>query len=93
MPPSLEQGTVWLVTADHGNCDEMLTQTGAILTQHSLNRVPFVVSGRDFEGRNDLIEAGDFGLSDIAPTVLALLGLPQPQEMTGQSIVKNVTVE
>ena len=91
MPPSLEQGTVWLVTADHGNCDEMLANDGKVLTQHSLNRVPFVVAGRDFEGKSDLLNEGDFGLADIAPTVLALLGLPQPKEMTGQSIVKNVT--
>ncbi len=93
MPPSLAAGTIWLVTADHGNCDEMLAPDGAILTQHSLNPVPFVVAGQKFEGRNDLIAAGNFGLSDIAPTILALLGISQPQEMTGQSIVKKFTLE
>ena len=50
MPPSLEQGTVWLVTADHGNCDEMLDPDGAVLTQHSLNQVPFVVAGKELRG-------------------------------------------
>ncbi len=89
MPPSLARGTVWLVTADHGNCDEMLDPAGNVLTQHSLNRVPFVVAGRDYEGKFDLISPDDHGLADIAPTVLQLLGLPQPQEMTGRSILRN----
>jgi 2,3-bisphosphoglycerate-independent phosphoglycerate mutase len=87
MPPSLERGTVWLVTADHGNCDEMLTPDGAVLTQHSLNRVPFVVAGNTFSGRSDAVAEGDFGLADIAPTILALLGVDQPAEMTGRSIL------
>ena len=88
MPPSLEQGTVWLVTADHGNCDEMLTADGKVLTQHSLSRVPFVVAGTAFEGRTDALRDGELGLSDIAPTILKLLGMEQPAEMTGTSIVR-----
>lgn len=88
MPPSLEQGTVWLVTADHGNCDEMLAPDGAILTQHSLSKVPFVVAGRRFAGRPEALVPGDWGLADIAPTLLALLKIPQPPEMTGHSIIK-----
>jgi len=89
MPPSIEQGTVWLVTADHGNCDEMIGPDGSVLTQHSLNRVPFVVAGKAFENRSGVLKDGDFGLSDIAPTILSLLGIPQPSEMTGQSIIEN----
>ena len=88
MPPSLENGTVWLVTADHGNCDEMIGPDGAILTQHSLNKVPFVVAGKVYEGRNDALLDGEFGLADIAPTVLALLEIPKPIEMTGCSMLK-----
>ncbi|MBU2500306.1 2,3-bisphosphoglycerate-independent phosphoglycerate mutase [bacterium] len=88
MPPSLAQGTVWLVTADHGNCDEMLTPDGAVLTQHSLNRVPFVVAAERFEGRTGALAEGDWGLADIAPTMLDLLGIPRPAEMTGRSIIK-----
>jgi len=91
MPPSIARGTVWLVTADHGNCDEMLNPDGSILTQHSLNRVPFVVAGRDFENKDNSLKEGSFGLSDIAPTVLGLLGLDQPAEMTGHSIIENDT--
>jgi len=89
MPPSIERGTVWLVTADHGNCDEMLTSDGAVLTQHSLNKVPFVVAGRDFKNKPDSLMEGTFGLSDIAPTVLRLLDIPQPSEMTGRCIIDN----
>ena len=88
MPPSLAAGTVWLVTADHGNCDEMIAQDGSVLTQHSLNRVPFVVAAERLAGVTDAIKAGDWGLADIAPTVLALLGISQPREMTGQCIIK-----
>ncbi len=87
MPPSLDAGTTWLVTADHGNCDEMLDADGRVLTQHSLSKVPFIVASRDLEGQTDLIAPAERGLANIAPTVLHLLGLPQPAEMTGRSII------
>jgi len=87
MPPSLAAGATWLVTADHGNCDEMLDGEGRVLTQHSLNRVPFIVARNDLEGRCDLIPPADWGLADIAPTILSLLGLPKPAEMTGRPII------
>jgi len=89
MPPSIERGTIWLVTADHGNCDEMLSPDGSVLTQHSLNKVPFVVAGKAFENKFDLLKNGDFGLADIAPTMLRLLDIPQPSEMTGRCIIDN----
>jgi len=87
MPPSLARGTVWLVTADHGNCDEMIGPDGATLTQHSLFKVPFIVAAERFAGQSNLLKEGHFGLADIAPTILDLLGLPQPEKMTGQSII------
>ena len=90
MPPSIEQGTVWLVTADHGNCDEMLAADGNVLTQHSLNRVPFIVAGKGYENAENVLNSGDFGLADIAPTVLQLLNISQPAEMTGRPIIKNL---
>lgn len=87
MPPSLDAGTTWLVTADHGNCDEMVDAEGHVLTQHSLNRVPFVVARKDLIGKPHSIVQRDWRLTDIAPTILHLLDLPQPPEMTGQSII------
>lgn len=87
MPPSLAAGATWLVTADHGNCDEMLDREGRVLTQHSLSRVPFIVVRDDLAGRTDLLADHDWGLADIAPTILHLLGLPAPAEMTGRSII------
>jgi 2,3-bisphosphoglycerate-independent phosphoglycerate mutase len=87
MPPSLDAGTVWLVTADHGNCDEMLGPDGQVLTQHSLNPVPLVIAGRRFAGRQECIVPGEHGLADIAPTILKILGLPQPAAMTGHSVI------
>jgi 2,3-bisphosphoglycerate-independent phosphoglycerate mutase len=89
MPDSIGQGTVWLVTADHGNCDEMLAPNGAVLTQHSLNKVPLIIAGREFEGRDDAINAGSFGLADISPTILHIIGIKQPAEMTGKSVLRN----
>jgi 2,3-bisphosphoglycerate-independent phosphoglycerate mutase len=88
MPPSLARGTTWLVTADHGNCDEMLGPDGEVMTQHSLNRVPFILAGRAFAGRQGVLRTDkQAGLADIAPTILQLLGLPQPAAMTGRSLL------
>ncbi len=84
----LEKGGVMLLTADHGNCDEMSDAGGRVLTNHSLNPVPFVAIGEAFEGRTDALAQGAFGLRDIAPTMLALIGLDQPKEMTGRPILK-----
>jgi 2,3-bisphosphoglycerate-independent phosphoglycerate mutase len=70
-----------LVTADHGNCDEMLEPDGSPDTAHSLNPVPFVVTGDGPE------LSGEGVLADVAPTVLALLGIEQPAAMTGRSLL------
>jgi len=84
---TLAKGGVLIVTADHGNCDEMIGPDGATLTQHSLFKVPFIVAAERFAGQSNLLKEGHFGLADIAPTILDLLGLPQPEKMTGQSII------
>jgi 2,3-bisphosphoglycerate-independent phosphoglycerate mutase len=76
-----ETGGACVVTADHGNADRMLTEDGSPDTAHSVNPVPFIVTAA-VEG---LREGGV--LADVAPTVLELLGEPQPAAMTGTSLV------
>jgi 2,3-bisphosphoglycerate-independent phosphoglycerate mutase len=80
-------GTV-LVTADHGNVEEMINlQTGEIDTEHSTNPVPFILINNRLDGKVKLRSGGVLG--DIAPTILELLELEQPKEMTGKSLIKN----
>jgi 2,3-bisphosphoglycerate-independent phosphoglycerate mutase len=74
-------GGACIVTADHGNADEMLEEDGSPDTAHSLNPVPLLVTqeGAQLDGEGIL--------ADVAPTVLALLGIEQPPEMTGRSLL------
>lgn len=79
------KGGVACVTADHGNCDRMIDlYTGTPHTYHTTQPVPFFVIG--YEGYLNLRPRGI--LADVSPTLLALLGLPQPPEMTGQSLLE-----
>jgi 2,3-bisphosphoglycerate-independent phosphoglycerate mutase len=75
-------GGVCVVSADHGNADEMLEPDGEPSTAHSLNPVPLVVTAA---GTSLDPEGGV--LADVAPTILTLLGMEQPEEMTGRSLV------
>ena len=77
-----EMGGVLFVTADHGNADKMLDENGEPFTAHTTNPVPFIVYNCDCEVR----EGGK--LCDIAPTMLKVMGLDKPAEMTGESIIK-----
>ncbi len=74
-------GGACIVTADHGNADHMLNLDGSPNTAHSTNPVPLVVTVEGLELRGGGI------LADVAPTVLALLGIEQPPQMTGRSLV------
>lgn len=77
-------GTV-LVTADHGNCEQMLDpETGEPHTAHTTNPVPIYWISEDLAGR----QLHDGTLADLAPTILTLLGLPIPQAMTGHSLIR-----
>ena len=77
-------GGVLLVTADHGNCELMRDpQTGGPHTAHTTNPVPLLLSG----ARNRALVA-EGRLADIAPTLLELMELPKPQEMTGRSLLR-----
>jgi 2,3-bisphosphoglycerate-independent phosphoglycerate mutase len=81
-------GGVLLVTADHGNAEQMFDETtGQKHTQHTLNRVPALL----FNGPAAIRSLGDGKLADIAPTMLALMGVPQPQEMTGHSLLSEAS--
>lgn len=75
-----------IITADHGNAELMIDlETGRPITSHSTNPVPFIVAGEEFKNR-DLLTDGR--LCDIAPTVLDMLGMDKPKEMTGHSLIK-----
>ncbi len=77
-----QMGGAVIITADHGNADYMYDEKGEPFTPHTTNPVPFCVVGYDCELR----EGGR--LADIAPSVLKILGLNQPAEMNGESIIK-----
>ncbi|MEE3072051.1 MAG: 2,3-bisphosphoglycerate-independent phosphoglycerate mutase [Pseudomonadota bacterium] len=78
------KGGAMIVTADHGNCEVMVDpETGGAHTAHTLNLVPVVLVGGP-EGA----ALRDGRLADLVPTVLALMELPQPEEMTGESLLK-----
>ncbi|MCR4278376.1 MAG: 2,3-bisphosphoglycerate-independent phosphoglycerate mutase [bacterium] len=95
---TLGVGGVVLITADHGNAEEVKNlQTGEIDKEHSTNPVPFLIIGKAFEGKKapsgDVI-AGDLSLTppvgmlaDVAPTVLKIMGLEKPEIMTGTPLV------
>ncbi len=72
---------ILIVTADHGNCEEMQDSKGNIITSHTTNPVPFIITKKGLT-----LKAGK--LADIAPTILDLLNLEIPVEMTGQSLIQ-----
>ena len=75
-----KENGILIVTADHGNCEEMLDDKGNVITSHTTNLVPFIVTEN-----NIALNSGS--LCDIAPTILELMNLPIPKEMTGKSLI------
>ena len=72
-----------IITADHGNADRMLDEGNSPVTSHSDSLVPFLVRCKE------PVELAEDGiLADVAPTMLALMGIPKPEEMTGKSLLK-----
>lgn len=80
------QGTM-IVTADHGNAEEMFTsETQEVITSHSLNPVPFIIVNERYRHHKPKIYDGT--LADIAPTILYLLKIAKPADMTGKNLIK-----
>jgi 2,3-bisphosphoglycerate-independent phosphoglycerate mutase len=99
--PLIEQvgkaGGTTLITADHGNAEYMWDESGNPWTAHTTNPVPFIlVEGeeRKIPGHGTEVRLrADGCLADIAPTILEILQLPQPPEMTGLSLIQPVEVD
>jgi len=77
------RGGAWIITADHGNAETMIDPvTGGAHTYHTTNPVPFILVHEDRSAR---LKPGG-ALRDIAPTMLGVLGIPRPKEMTGSDL-------
>ncbi|MCL2110312.1 2,3-bisphosphoglycerate-independent phosphoglycerate mutase [Microgenomates group bacterium] len=80
------KGGIALITADHGNVEEMINaQTRMVDTEHSIYPVPLIIVGKKFINQPHVLPPGV--LADIAPTILSLMGLPQPKSMTGRNLL------
>ena len=77
----MELGGILIVTADHGNCEEMLDDDNNVVTSHTTNPVPFIITESNLK-----LHEGKLG--DIAPTILDLMGIEKPKEMTGESLIE-----
>lgn len=82
---ALKNGYTIFLTADHGNSDYMVNEDGSPNTAHTLNLVPFFIIDNEWKGN---IKPGKLG--DIAPTILTMMGLPIPKEMTGDILIDHV---
>lgn len=80
----VKSGYTLFITADHGNAEEMLNEEGGPKTSHTLNKVPFVMANAP---KNYSLEKQNGVLGDVAPTILQVMGLPQPEEMTSRSLL------
>ena len=90
---AMENNFSLIVTADHGNAEEMINlRTGEKLTEHTTNPVPFIIVDKKFarERERELDKKIGGMLSDVAPTVLEILEIDQPEEMTGRSLLNNL---
>ena len=82
----LAEDGVCIVTADHGNVEEMINlTTGQVDTEHSVNPVPLIIVSNDFRGQNRFLPSGI--LADIAPTILKFMGINKPGSMTGKALL------
>ena len=82
---TLELNGAVVITADHGNAEEMLSHTGRSNTEHSGNPVPFIIISKELANSDQVLTSGI--LADVAPTILKLLNIEKPGEMTGRSLI------
>ena len=92
---TLKAGGILYITADHGNAEELLTfplgsffyttSQGSVNTEHSNSPVPFYMIGNKYKGMKGVLRDGN--LSDVAPTIMELMGVPRPPVMTGKSLI------
>lgn len=93
---AVHQDITLIITSDHGNLEEVINpMTGRMETQHDPNPVPFYLVGDRFRGKrfsnqNNLGQETTGILSDVAPTILDIMGIPKPEEMIGESLLKNL---
>jgi 2,3-bisphosphoglycerate-independent phosphoglycerate mutase len=88
---SLAYDATVLVTGDHGNAEEMINpKTGGPSTEHTSNLVYFIAISKEYAGRNVRLQSGI--LADVAPTVLGLLGIIRPTDMTGRDLLEELKV-
>ena len=86
---ALAVGASVLITADHGNVEQKINpQTGQISTEHTANPVPFIAINNQLQGRMVKLQSGI--LADVAPTILGLLDIPVPGEMTGRNLLEEL---
>ena len=85
----LEKNATLVITADHGNCEAMFDSKGNAITAHTTNKVPLVVVKKDLLKKSGYLCKAPAGLKDIAPTILEILGLDKPREMSGRSLIVN----
>jgi len=80
---ALENGYTSIIIADHGNSDYMINEDGTPNTAHTTNLVPCILVDKDY---HKPIKDGKLG--DLAPTILELMGIAKPKEMTGESLLQ-----
>ena len=85
VPLALEKGYSCIVIADHGNSDYLINEDGTPNTAHTKNPVPCILVSSDLKGHEHLMKGR---LADVAPTLLALMGVPKGAEMTGENLVE-----
>ena len=84
-----EMGGVMIITSDHGNADRMINDDGSVCTTHTTSPVRVIITSNDLEFKDKFKQKDVIAkLGDIAPTILNILNVEQPKEMTGESLIK-----